>query len=135
MYFQTISEAFSVGQNIATRAKTGNSLPTPDWESTIQSLYDEVKDFYPQWISPFRAPKYPMTGHYTQVTFHNSLPSLKKFQYYRHSYSSIRMFYLNTLDLFNIYIFHFICIKYYAENLYIFKDTYGKHILFAIKNL
>ncbi|GFW45229.1 hypothetical protein TNCV_4733371 [Trichonephila clavipes] len=59
-------EAFSVGQNIATRAKTGNTLPVPDWESTIQSLYDEVKDFYPKWISPFRAPKYPMTGHYTQ---------------------------------------------------------------------
>lgn len=65
-------EAFSVGQNIATRAKTGNSLPSPDWDSTIQSLYDEVKDFYPQWISPFRAPKYPMTGHYTQVCIFNN---------------------------------------------------------------
>ncbi|GFY67077.1 hypothetical protein TNIN_425291 [Trichonephila inaurata madagascariensis] len=65
-------EAFSVGQNIATRAKTGNTLPVPDWESTIQSLYDEVKDFYPKWISPFRAPKYPMTGHYTQALWATS---------------------------------------------------------------
>ncbi|KAF8785148.1 CRISP/Allergen/PR-1-like [Argiope bruennichi] len=65
-------ESFSVGQNIATRAKTGNTLPVPDWESTIQSLYDEVKDFYPKWISPFRAPKYPMTGHYTQALWATS---------------------------------------------------------------